>query len=211
MQESSFEVVILLHAIFGMIALVAGGGSISVRKGSKPHVFMGKVFVVSMLISAISAMIIAVLPGHENPFLFSIGIFSSYFVLGGIRSKKYANPNINLTFDKIVSGAMLATGLVMVAFPIVLYGKINIVLTVFGIMGAFSSIMDFKAFSNREKLRTNWLPTHIGKMMGGYISASTAFVVVNELLPGVWAWFGPTIPGTIFISYWISKVKKKNK
>lgn len=190
-----------------MIALTAGGGSISVRKGSKPHVFMGKVFVVSMLISAFSAMLIAVLPGHENPFLFSIGIFSSYFVIGGYRSKKYTKPDLNLTFDKLVSLTMFITGIVMIAFPIVLCGKINIVLTVFGFGGMFSAIIDFRSYKNIDRLRLHWLPSHIGKMMGGYISASTAFVVVNELLPGIWAWFGPTIPGTIFIIYRINRVK----
>lgn len=82
---------------------------------------------------------------------------------------------------------MFAAGIAMVVFPIVLYVRINIVLTVFGIMGAFSSVMDFRSFANREKLQSNWLPSHIGKMMGGYISASAAFVVVNELLPGIWA------------------------
>ena len=156
-------------------------------------------------------MLIAVLPGHENPFLFSIGIFSSYFVIGGFRSKKYARENVNLNFDKLVSAAMFVTGLVMIAFPIVLYGKINIVLTVFGIGGIFSAIMDFRSYKNIDRLRLNWLPSHIGKMMGGYISASTAFVVVNQLLPGIWAWFGPTIPGTIFIIFWIRKVKATNK
>jgi hypothetical protein len=96
---------------------------------------MGKIFIGSMLISAVSAMVIAILLGHENPFLLSVGIFSSYFVIGGFRSKKYINPKLNLTFDKIVSGTMFATGIAMVVFPVVLYGKINIVLTVFGIMG----------------------------------------------------------------------------
>jgi hypothetical protein len=34
-----------------------------------------------MLFSAITALLISVLPKHENPFLFSIGLFSSYFIL----------------------------------------------------------------------------------------------------------------------------------
>ena len=84
MGSTSIEIIILFHAIFGMIALTAGGCSISVRKGSRPHVFMGKVFVGSMLISAVSAMVIAILPGHENPFFLSVGIFSSDFVNDGI-------------------------------------------------------------------------------------------------------------------------------
>jgi len=43
-------------------------------------------------------------------------------------------------------------------------------------------------------------------MTGGYISAVTAFFVVNEILPGLWNWFIPTLIGSIYIAFWMKKV-----
>ena len=46
-------------------------------------------------------------------------------------------------------------------------------------------------------------------MTGGYIAAFTAFVVVNQILPGVYGWLTPTALGTIYIMYWNKKIKNK--
>ena len=50
---------------------------------------------------------------------------------------------------------------------------------------------------------------HLGKMMGGYISAVTAFFVVNQIIPGMWNWFVPGVVGGVYISYWMMKLTKK--
>ncbi|MBK8698617.1 MAG: hypothetical protein IPN29_03390 [Saprospiraceae bacterium] len=38
-------------------------------------------------------------------------------------------------------------------------------------------------------------------MTGAYISATTAFVVVNEFLPGIMAWFLPGIAGAFTLRF----------
>ena len=43
-------------------------------------------------------------------------------------------------------------------------------------------------------------------MIGGYIAASTAFVVVNEFFPSFYGWFIPGIIGGFFIAYWLRKL-----
>lgn len=49
---------------------------------------------------------------------------------------------------------------------------------------------------------------HIGKITGGYIAATTAFVVVNNtFLPPLLAWLAPGVLGNIYIVYWIRKMK----
>ena len=47
-------------------------------------------------------------------------------------------------------------------------------------------------------------------MLVGYISATTAFVVVNQFFPSVYGWFTPGIIGGLLIAYWIRKVNQKN-
>ncbi|WP_298424376.1 DUF2306 domain-containing protein [uncultured Kordia sp.] len=200
---------IYIHATLGSIAFIAGFIAIITKKGDNYHKKSGIVFYYAMLLAAISALIIAVLPKHENPFLFTIGLFSAYFIITGYRALRFKKPNPLLIFDKVISGCMLLTGIIMIAYPIIFTGKINILLTIFGSVGIIFSIRDLLLFKNIKKLRKSWLKLHIGKMLGGYIAAVTAFIVVNQFIPGIAGWLTPSIFGAAYITYWFKKLKKK--
>jgi len=207
-MEKSIQILIYIHAAFGGIALLAGLLSIIAKKGKTAHKKSGLVFFYSMITSGVTAMIVAFLPNHESPFLFAVGIFSLYFVLTGNRALNFKTNNPDLKFDKLISVSMLVTGILMVSLPILLHKEINIILTVFGIVGILFSIKDLVLFKNPEQLKKGWLKLHIGKMLGGYISATTAFVVVNSFFPSYYGWFIPGIIGGFIIAYWMRKVKK---
>jgi uncharacterized membrane protein len=207
--EKPIQILIYTHALFGGIALLSGMVSIVSKKGKIIHRRSGKLFYYSMLFSAAIALLISVLPNHESPFLFSIGIFSSYFILTGYRALNLKSENINLTIDKMISWTMILTGVLMILFDPVFNNQINIVLTVFGIIGLIFSVRDLILFKNINKLKRSWLKLHLGKMIGGYISATTAFVVVNNFFPGYYGWFIPGIIGGIYITYWMNKLNKK--
>ncbi len=209
MTEETIKLVVYVHAGFGGLALLGGLVALIAKKGSKIHKKAGKFFYYTMLSSALVALIISLLPKHENPFLFAIGIFSSYFVLTGYRSLRFKKEVPSLIVDKIIAWIMIVTGIAMVAYPIILKGSINIILTVFGILGLIFAIQDLIGFKNPEKLKASWLQAHLGKMTGGYISAVTAFVVVNNLIPGIYGWFTPGVIGGVYIVYWSRKVKKR--
>lgn len=162
-----------------------------------------------MLFSALTALIISVLPQHESPFLFSIGIFSSYFILTGYRALNFKLNNVNLLFDKIISWAMIFTGVIMILYNPIFNSKINFILTVFGFVGLIFSVRDLVLFKDIKKLKKIWLKLHLGKMIGGYISATTAFVVVNNFFPSFYGWFIPGVFGGMYITYWMMKLNKK--
>ena len=208
-MEKTIQILIYIHAAFGGIALLTGFISMVAKKGKKIHKKFGLFFFYSMMLSGIIAMVIAVLPKHENPFLFAIGIFSLYFVLTGKRALNFKLANPDLRADKWISKIMILTGLLMIILPIVLTKSINIVLVVFAIIGIIFSVKDLVLFKNPEQLRKGWLKLHLGKMLGGYISATTAFVVVNQFLPSYYAWFIPGIIGGLIITYWSRKINKK--
>lgn len=203
------KILILAHASLGGIALLAGLIALIAKKGSDPHKLAGMIFFYSMLSSAIFALVISIYPGHESPFLFTVGIFSSYFIITGYRALKYKTDSINYTGDKVLAVLMLLTGICMIGYPILLVGKLNIVLTVFGAFSIIQSIQDLRSYAQPEKLKKNWLKAHLGKMLGGYIAAITAFVVVNQFLPGVIGWLAPGLIGSIYIVYWTRKVSAK--
>jgi len=207
--EKLIKIVIYIHAGFGGIALAFGLVALIVKKGSFIHKKSGKVFFYSMLLSALMALIISILPKHESPFLFAIGIFSSYFILTGYRALRFKKNNPELKLDRIISWIMILTGITMIFYPVILNNSINIVLTIFGIVGLIFAIIDIRLYKQVEKLKKEWLKLHLSKMIGGYISATTAFVVVNGLFPSFYGWFIPGIIGGIYITYWIMKLDRK--
>lgn len=203
---------IIAHAVTGGVALLGGLIALISKKGSPRHKVTGKVFYFAMLASAFVAIIVANMPDHESPFLLSIGIFTSYFLLGGRRAISYKNKDLNLTPDKIITYTMILCGLAMVAVPVIINRQLNIILSVFGIVGLAFAIRDLLIFRNLDNLKKKRLQLHVGKMMGGYISATTAFIVVNNLMqPVLLNWFLPSVFGTIYIIYWMNKLNGKSK
>jgi uncharacterized membrane protein len=207
--EKVTRILIYSHAFLGGIALFSGMISLIAKKGKILHRKSGKVFLLSMLSSALTALIISVLPNHESAFLFSIGVFSSYLILTGYRAISYKSKNVNLTIDKIISWTMIVLAFLMIFYNPIFNNKVNIVLTAFGIVGSFLSIRDLILYKNTERLTAGWLKLHLGKMIGGYISATTAFVVVNDFFPSFYGWFIPGIIGGFYITYWMNKLKSK--
>ena len=199
--------ILFIHVPLGGIALMASAAALMVKKGACAHIRLGRVFYFCMLGSAASSMVIAVLPGHESPFLLSVGLFSSYFLLSGRQSLSYRGEHPVKKADKILSSAILVVGLLIIFFPIYLNGSLNIVLVVFGLTACIFGWRDLYLFRNPDELRPKWLKLHLGKMTGGYISAVSAFFVVNDILPGLWNWFMPGIVGGIYINYMIRKLE----
>jgi uncharacterized membrane protein len=208
-MEQTIKILIYIHAAFGGIALLAGLVSIIAKKGLAIHKKSGIVFFYPMLVSAVTAMIVAFLPNHESPFLFAVGIFSLYFILTGKRSLRFKYKNPNLQTAKWISRMMIITGILMIFLPIIHSNSVNIDLCVVAIVGIVFSVRDLILFKNPERLKKGWLKLHLGKMLGAYISATTAFVVVNEFFPSFYGWFIPGIVGGFLIAYWFRKLDGK--
>ncbi len=200
------RILIIVHACFGGIALVTGGISLLSKKGSTIHKRSGKAFYYTMLTSVLMSLFIAIMPNHKSSFLFSIGLFSLYFIIGGYRSLKYKMRDVVLKLDKILGSLIIVTGITMVVYPIMLKNTVDTVLMVFGIIAIIFGVIDLILLNNVKKLRKNWLKIHLSKMISGYVAAMTAFVVVNGWIPGVWAWFTPGVFGTIYMFFWLVKL-----
>jgi uncharacterized membrane protein len=198
-----------IHAPMGGLSLLSGGVAMFVKKGGKIHKISGRIFYYAMLIVAFSAFIISVLPNHKNTFLFSIGLFSTYFLVSGLRSVYYKSNDFNINIDKMIAYTILLIGVFMNLYPLILFRKINIILTVFGITAVYFGVRDLVLFNNIDKLKNSWLKLHLGKMTGGYIAAVSAFFVVNQLLPNLYNWFLPGIIGGTYIFYWIRNINRK--
>jgi len=209
--QEIIKIIIYIHVITGTLAMIAGTVSMIARKGSNIHKKSGLLFFYSLLISDVISLIVAVMPEHENPFLFCIGVFTLYLIMGGYLALRYKQKIVNLTVDKILSGTMLITGLVMIFYPIIQFGKFNIVLGIFGMIGITMSLIDFNRYRNPTKLCEQYLQLHLSKMIGGFIASITAFIVANGVLSGLIGWLSPGVIGGLVIAYWTIKLNRKRR
>jgi uncharacterized membrane protein len=200
-------ILIYVHAGFGGLALLFGSLAIVFKKGSEKHKASGKYFFYSMIISAVIALIIACFPGHHSSFLFSIGLFSLYFLITGYRALRFKKKINRVTIDIIGNLFMLLIAICMVFIPVIMHGVVNIVLLVFGFFGILATLNTVRLLRKKETLKERWLRMHLGNMMGGYIAAVSAFAVVNQIFPGIYNWFIPGIIGGVYIYYWMRKVR----
>ena len=211
-----FTIFIAIHAISGMISLVAGTISVIAKKGGKAHKKSGKIFFYGMLLAGGSGIVASLLPGHYNPFLFVVGLFSIYLVLSGYRALKFTKvkTRAQLRPDIILAWGMITVAVLMISFGsyvLIKIDTIGVVLIIFGVIAFLNGYNDLKAFKDLKTLRKKAIRLHIAKISGGYIAAFTAFLVTNAVLPSLLGWLLPTVFGTIFIMYWLRKTRIKKK
>lgn len=206
-----FRILIIANAVLGGVSLLSGFVAAITKKGSRSHIISGRIFYYSLGSSILLSLIAANMPDHYNPFLFSVGIFSGYFILIGKRAIQYKLPTHVFNTDRFIHIGMLMTCILMVLVPLVITKSFHIVAGVFGLVGMIFAIRNLLDLRNTDQVRKNWLKIHIGNISGGYIASVTAFVVVNNFLPGVYNWFVPSLIGGIFIFYSIKKVERISK
>ncbi|MEZ4910814.1 MAG: hypothetical protein R2774_08120 [Saprospiraceae bacterium] len=199
---------ILLHATLGSVALILGTLILFTKKGHALHKTIGKGFTYSLTGSVILSLVVSVLPGHFNPFLFTIGFFTLYLLWGGIRLFKSNISGKNLSRLKIINGLFIIGFVIMTLSSIRNLPSILIVQLVFGIFGLVLSARAQSYLLKNNISKSNSLSLHIGYMSGAYIASVSAFLVVNDVMSALLNWFLPTILGTLVIIFFNKKYAK---
>jgi uncharacterized membrane protein len=210
-MEQLFLILLVVHVIAGSIALITGTINMVRKKGDKMHKNLGNYFFYSMIINSIAGMFMSFI--HINIFLFIIGVFTIYLVVTGQRYLvlKDSTTNTVKKLDWIISYTMIlfAIGFIIYGILLLLSSKFfGVVLLTFGLISTLMSLQDFKNYKGKSTLKNVGLITHIQRMIGAYIAAITAFLVVNNtFLPSVLAWLLPTLILVPLIIYWSRKHK----
>ena len=204
-METLHQSLLVVHILSGAAALIGGALAMTARKGGGTHRIAGRVFFYGMLGVSFTAVPMTLI--HPSTFLLLIAGFSLYQVLNGERAlrNKAQRPqwkDWTITALGAISGvAMLTTG--------------NVVLMVFGGIAAVNVTVDLRTYvSVLRGLRVpgnTWLRKHIGHMMGGYIAASTAFLVQNASGLGPWwlVWLAPTFIGVPLLVMWTRRFTRR--
>lgn len=209
-MENLIKTIIYIHAFFGGIGLLAGFATLIFKKGSKNHKLFGKLFSYSMILSSAISLGVCLVPKHENPFLFLIGILTIYLVLSGNRVLSFMSKEEATVTDKLISIVVFVGSLLMLALGIFYISEkdgIGILYVFFGLLAFLLTWRDFKFYKNIDK--TKVLKFHIGKMTGAYTASVTAFLVAGVQLNGLIYWLMPSLFAGIFILYWNKKIRNK--
>jgi hypothetical protein len=169
-----------------------------------------------MIINGIAGILMTLI--HSNLFLLIIGVFSIYMAATGQRYlslKGLLKDQKPKMIDWILSSIMLLFGIGFVVYGILILfsgNNLGVVLLVFGFISISMVYQDFKNYRGKNSVKNFWLLVHIQRMIGSYIAAATAFLVVNNtILPGVVAWLLPTVILVPLIFKWSNQYKIVSK
>ena len=206
---------LVLHIAGGTTALISGLAAMLTTKGSKVHRLAGKIYFVGMTAVFIGAVVVAI--GHRNDFLLMVGFFSYYLTVRGYRIlslKKLDRGQKPVALDWLIVSVSAIFILALFGYGIWLFLKgsgMGVPAVVFSTVGFSFLFVDVKNFITPPKEKMHWWFTHISSMGGSYISATTAFVVVNIQLPehGWVLWVLPSAIGGALIAITIKKYKRR--
>ena len=210
-MAEAFRAVLLIHILFGSVALLVAPGAMLTRKGGLWHRRWGKVYFWSMAIVALTAVVLSLL--RPGLFLLLVAVFSFYLALTGYRVlyRKTSRHHANL-LDWVATISMLLGGIGLVGYGAYLLTRssFGVVAVVFGCIGLLLAVADARAFRRPPSDKRAWWFTHMRRMLAAYIATVTAFSVVNfHFLPPLVSWLWPAAVGTVGIVVWVSHYQKK--
>ena len=200
------NLLVFIHVVAGVAAIIGMIGALSTRKGANWHKNFGSMYVYSMAIALLFALLIAIFT--QNLFLLCIGIFSGYLIYTGWRLARIKS-GVQSRTDKIVIKLMLLVGVTMFAhggYMAANKNSLGITLMVLGVIGLLSAWADLNRNgtwpTGQERIRA-----HLTRMGGGCIATTTAVFVINvQTSPAFIAWLLPTFFGTLLLTYWLRRM-----
>jgi uncharacterized membrane protein len=206
-----------LHILCGSLAFVLAPVALLTAKGGKAHRRWGLVYFYAMAGVAVSAIVMAAY--RPVPFLALVAIFSfynsflAYRVLG--QKAAYKGEKVVRPLDWAAAGFTLLASALLAGcglFRPALVQNLGIPAIVFGVLGigmAGRAIWDYTHPPNEKMF---WWYAHLQGMLGSYIAAWAAFLVVtiDPLLHwGVVLWVLPTAIGVPAIAATTAYYKRK--
>lgn len=223
-------VLVVIHVTLALVALALGPVAMRVHKGGLWHRRAGKVYLWSMVISLVAAILL--LFYRFNPFLAGITALSLNGVVTGVRSLARKRPGAGvgpIWFDWTFAVTIFVSGIALIGFGATValglaeswipsgsgsFVVLAVLPVVFGILSANDARIDLRSFRNPSNDRNWWWYYHIERMCGSYIALFTALMVqqVGPRLPAEIAWIvwvAPAAIGSPLISIWIKQYRVK--
>jgi hypothetical protein len=203
-----------LHVVCGTIALVVAPAAILARKGGAWHRRWGTGFLIAMAVVLFTAGFLWQAHGHL--FLLPLAAVSAYLLFNGrrviVRRRRSRPDEIEDRIDVVAACAAMVAGAAVlylgVAAPNALLLTLRPALIGIGTIAIAFACNDILGFSAR-RTKTGWLLSHFAAMIAAYVSAVTAFVVINEhSVPMILRWLVPSAIGAaLIVGYTLRRVR----
>ncbi len=199
-------IVTIVHVVAGSVVMLVAPAALFVRKGGRWHRRWGHAFAIAMAVVLLSASFMWESKGHL--FLFVLSLVSAYLIFSGYRivrrRRRRERDGRDDAFDLATAGLACASGLWLVA--IALGARNELMRSLAPIVGALGVVAISFAANDvrglvRKPSRIGWLLAHFSAMIAAYISAVTAFVVINvHAVPMSLRWIVPSALGSLLIA-----------
>jgi len=217
------KIILTIHVAVGFASLLSFLIPVIVKKGSKIHRKVGWIYVYSMWVVVVTAIILSVnnaLQGRYilTAFLGMLALITACPLWYGISILKYKK-EVPLSYVKkrrAFESILFILGVLNVGVSIYMNLKGDAVLLL--IFGLLAMTAGFNVFPGIKKLqgRANWYRDHLQGMLSAGIAAYTAFFAFggytffSEIFTGALVaipWSAPSVIGAIFIN----RLKRKHK
>lgn len=206
-----------LHVLAGTLALLSFWTAALARKGSRPHVLAGRVYLLAMLGIIVSGIpLVAGFALNGRPvmasffgFLLLLVSWTCWCAWRAVRDRRHPERYAGPAYWTL-SILVLAGGLAILALGV---ARGAVILAAFGLIGVLAG---GGALRVRHRMRDNprwWLKEHYGAMIGNGVATHIAFMSIGlrALLPGLdgatltyLAWFGP-LAVAVAASWWLNR------
>lgn len=190
-----FKAVLIIHILFGGVALFVAPAAMLTRKGGLWHRRWGKIFFWAITAVALTAVVLSLI--RSGLFFLLVAVFSFYLALTGYRVLYRKTPQQRPgKADWAAASTMLLGSLALVAYGVylMLTSSFGMVAIVFGVIGYLFGLSDIRDFLHPPTEKMAWWYSHMTRMLAAYIATVTAFSVVNFSRPSP-AGFGRPSPG----------------
>jgi len=171
-----------LHVGFGFLAVAGAITALSVRKGSPLHKKGGWVFVVPMVVAAVTALVFEVEFDEPRPLVVIMSAATLYLLASSILSVRNSSP-----FAMIAEKLLVAVPLVLFALSVaLLFRSIQSVSlanlpgpTLYA--GVFLALVigDIRLMLSRPKNRPRWIRRHLFRMLLAFAFAIRALFAIG--------------------------------
>jgi uncharacterized membrane protein len=202
-----------IHIAAGSVALASMIIPMIAFKGGRIHRRAGWVFVASMSIVSVSALLMSAGRMLFDPrpeakafgfFLLVVALLTGAAVSAGVRvlrAKNRAAARLHwwdTGLPVVLGAASLALGILGVAHR-------QAVFVAFGVLGLLNAAGSLRYWLRAPVSPMHWWFAHMNGMLTGCIAATTAFLVVGGARMGIWplvAWLAPAAIGAPGIALW---------
>jgi uncharacterized membrane protein len=210
--RSQMSALTLVHVLFGTVALAMVPAALLVRKGGVWHRRFGVAFTMAMAVVLLSAGFLWQAKGHL--FLVPLAAVSAYLIFAGWRTlarrRRRSRDEIEDRTDMLAACAAIlagaATAYIGITAGTPLLISIRSALIGIGSIAICFALNEILGFQT-ARTKSGWLLAHLSAMLAAYISAVTAFLVINaHHVPMTVRWLVPSALGAATIvgySTWI--------